>query len=68
MVINGEWRTTSETIDVINPAIGEKEFEVYSGGKKDVIDAIQAAQQAFPAWAERPAIEREEETFGLSLR
>lgn len=58
MFINGEWKTTNDTIDVINPATGKKVYEVYSGEKSDVTAAIQAATEAFPAWADRAAIER----------
>ncbi|VEF46847.1 succinate-semialdehyde dehydrogenase [Bacillus freudenreichii] len=58
MFINGEWKTTDNTIDIINPATGKKEYEVYSGDQNDVTAAIQAAKDAFPAWADRAAIER----------
>ncbi len=58
MFINGEWKTTDNRIEVINPATGKKEYEVYSGDENDVNAAIQAAKDAFPAWADRAAIER----------
>lgn len=58
MFINGEWKTTDQKIDVINPATGEKVYEVYNGEREDVTAAIRAAKEAFPAWADRTAIER----------
>lgn len=65
MFINGEWKKTSQTIDIINPATGEKVYEVYSGEQSDVAAAIQAATEAFPAWADKAAIERADLLFDI---
>lgn len=58
MFINGEWRKTSQLLKVINPANGKLVYEVYSGTREDVREAIGAAKEAFPSWSALPAIER----------
>ena len=47
--INGEWvePTTSETIDVINPATEQPIGQVAMGGAADVDKAVAAAKAAF---------------------
>lgn len=65
MFINGEWKKTDKTIDVVNPATGATEFQVYTGDENDVKAAIQAAKDAFPAWAEKAAIERADLLFEI---
>jgi len=63
--VKGMWINSSEvvpsglaTIDVINPATEELLEEVPAGGKEEVERAVQAANQAFPAWRRMPATER----------
>lgn len=63
MYINGKWKQTDSTIDIKNPATGKVEYQVYSGDQIDVAKAIRAAKEAFPAWAERAAIERADLLF-----
>jgi betaine-aldehyde dehydrogenase/aminobutyraldehyde dehydrogenase len=47
-----------ETEAVINPATGEQIAEVAKGSARDVDVAVQAAEQAFEAWAATPPNER----------
>lgn len=68
MFINGEWRKTDQTLDVVNPATGITEYQIYSGNESDVADAIKAAKDAFPAWSERAAIERADLLFDIYYR
>lgn len=41
-----------------NPATGEAIGEVASGGAEEVAQAVAAAKEAFPKWANTPAKER----------
>ena len=49
---------STRTMDVFNPALGEKKTDVVMGTAKDVEEAVQAAQAAFPAWANMPPVRR----------
>ncbi len=51
-VIGGEWvpARSGETIAVENPATGEVLAHVPRSAEADVDDAVNAAQEAFPAW------------------
>jgi len=58
-LINGEHITdTDRTQDVFNPAIGVVEKQVALASKQTVEDAISAAQAAYPAWRNTPAVKR----------
>jgi len=59
-LIGGQWVRAcgGETIDVINPATGQVLGRVPRGGSADVDLAVQAAQQAFPAWRDTDATSR----------
>ncbi|MFT8318535.1 MAG: NAD-dependent succinate-semialdehyde dehydrogenase [Sporolactobacillus sp.] len=54
LFIGGEWvnAISGETSPVVNPATGEVIAEVAYGNAADTEKAIEAAQQAFPAWAQ----------------
>jgi acyl-CoA reductase-like NAD-dependent aldehyde dehydrogenase len=54
MFINGEWAdaASGETYEVINPANGRVVDTAPLGGEADVNDAVRAAQDALPVWAE----------------
>lgn len=52
LYINGEWVTTSDKKDVINPATGETIAQIAQADETQVEEAIQAAHKAFPAWKE----------------
>ncbi|QPC98404.1 NAD-dependent succinate-semialdehyde dehydrogenase [Qipengyuania soli] len=58
--IGGEWiaADSGETIDVTNPATGEKIGTVPNCGAAETRRAIEAAQAAFPAWRGRTAKDR----------
>lgn len=62
MFIDGEWRAARAggTFDVTNPATGAVIQAVPDGGHDDTLDAIEAAERAFPAWAAKTAFERSE--------
>ena len=58
--INGEWvePTTSETIDVINPATEQPIGQVAMGGAADVDKAVAAAKAAFESFSQTSKEER----------
>lgn len=60
-LINGEWVKGAKVTDVTNPAsLTEVVGQVALCSKEDVQQAIDAAEQAFPAWASTPAAKRAE--------
>jgi succinate-semialdehyde dehydrogenase/glutarate-semialdehyde dehydrogenase len=58
--ISGAWQAAQggRTFEVRNPATGETIAEVSDGTREDTRAAIQAAHDAFPAWAAMPAEKR----------
>jgi succinate-semialdehyde dehydrogenase / glutarate-semialdehyde dehydrogenase len=57
--VNGLWLADSETaIEVINPATRETIVQVAGVGATETGEAIEAADQALPAWSAKPAKER----------
>ncbi|MGD8833158.1 MAG: aldehyde dehydrogenase family protein [Pseudomonadales bacterium] len=58
--INGEWvdPTTSDTLDVINPATEEPIATIALGGKADVDKAVAAAKAAFVTFSQTSVEER----------
>ncbi|MEM5585957.1 aldehyde dehydrogenase family protein [Roseibium sp. AS2] len=60
MFIGGQWTGAENrsTIDVENPATEKIIASVVGGTKEDAETALRAAQEAFPAWAALPAVER----------
>ena len=56
--INGVWVSGKTTIAVTNPATGKVLGSVPSLGEAETLDAVAAADGAFPAWAARTAKER----------
>ncbi|MSO48036.1 MAG: aldehyde dehydrogenase family protein, partial [Thermoleophilia bacterium] len=65
--INGGWvpSTSSELLDISNPATGEVLAQVPLSGANDVDAAVQAARAAFPAWKATSTIERARWLFGF---
>ena len=58
-LINGQLiDTTERTQDVFNPSNGEVSKQVALASKATVEEAIAAAQSAYPAWRNTPAIKR----------
>ncbi|WP_118184370.1 5-carboxymethyl-2-hydroxymuconate semialdehyde dehydrogenase [Paraburkholderia phosphatilytica] len=57
-LINGKPAAARDYFETVNPATQEVLAEVASGTAADVAAAVQAAKEAFPAWADKPAAER----------
>ena len=59
--IGGEWvgATDDRTYDDLDPFTGDVVARVAAGNRGDARRAIDAAADAFPAWAETPAAERQ---------
>ncbi|NDY92484.1 5-carboxymethyl-2-hydroxymuconate semialdehyde dehydrogenase [Ideonella livida] len=57
-LINGQAVAGRQYFETVNPATQEVLAEVAAGGAAEVNAAVQAAKDAFPAWAGRPATER----------
>ena len=49
--LNGTWVSSNKKIKVINPATGELIAEVPDFGKKETVEAIDAAELAFKMWS-----------------
>ena len=49
--LNGTWVSSNKKIKVINPATGELIVEVPDFGKKETVNAIDAAEHAFKTWS-----------------
>ncbi len=60
LLIDGEWTngTGNETIDVYNPATGEKISTIIDATNDDVDAAVKAAQEAFKTWGRSDVKER----------
>nr|BFE97285.1 5-carboxymethyl-2-hydroxymuconate semialdehyde dehydrogenase [Pseudomonas brassicacearum subsp. brassicacearum] len=56
--INGREVESKDVFVNYNPATGEAIGEVASGGAEEVAQAVAAAKEAFPKWANTPAKER----------
>ena len=57
-LINGEWIESEETFENLNPATGEVLGRVSAASESEVNEAVQAAKNAFPAWATMPVKKR----------
>lgn len=58
LYINGKWRKTSKSMNVINPATGERIQSVAIGGREETKEAIACARVAFDNWKRTTAMER----------
>ncbi|MEM6499215.1 MAG: aldehyde dehydrogenase family protein, partial [Pseudomonadota bacterium] len=58
MTINGEAATSSNTIDVINPATAQKIAQVPDCSEDQLNEAVKAARAAYPGWRDTPIDER----------
>jgi len=58
--IGGDWTTFAKATrsPVLNPSLGELIGELFLGDSAAVDAAVRAAHDAFPAWADTPAVER----------
>jgi acyl-CoA reductase-like NAD-dependent aldehyde dehydrogenase len=60
-IINGEARTKSDNYHQgVNPATGEKLWDVPIANQSDVDEAVASAQKAFESWSVKPIEERKE--------
>ena len=57
-LINGKQVESKQVFETLNPATNEVLAEVARGGEAEVNAAVQAAKEAFPGWAGKPAAER----------
>lgn len=57
-LINGEWIESKETFENLNPATGAVLGSVSAASEAEVHDAVRAAKDAFPAWANMPVKKR----------
>ncbi|WP_146515185.1 CoA-acylating methylmalonate-semialdehyde dehydrogenase [Rubripirellula amarantea] len=61
MFIRGQWTPSSnceQTTAVMNPSTGQIIGRTPVGSPQDVDDAVHAASEALPTWAETPVVER----------
>lgn len=60
LLVDGQWRPASDgaTLKVYDPATGQSLKEIASASVQDGVAAIQAADNAFPAWAATAPRER----------
>ena len=60
MLIAGDWTESRSggTFEVTNPANGETITKLPDGGREEATRAIDAAYEAFPAWAAATAYDR----------
>ena len=65
--VNGQWvdSSTSEWIDVVNPATGETIAQTPSSAPDEVKATIEAAAAAYPAWRRTPPEDRIQPLFKL---
>src|SRR5260370_42311169 len=65
--VNGAWRpaTTTENVEVINPATAEVLTHTPLSTDADVDSAVQTAAEAFPEWRRTPPAERLQYLFKL---
>ncbi len=56
--INGQWVETGKRFDVENPATREIIARVAYGAAKEARMAVDAAEEALPAWRSKSAYER----------
>jgi succinate-semialdehyde dehydrogenase/glutarate-semialdehyde dehydrogenase len=62
ILVDGEWRqaASGRTFEVADPATTEGLFDVADGGERDALDALTAANAAFPLWRATAPRERSE--------
>jgi len=59
-IINGKDVTSTSTFKVINPATGGKVWDSSSVSNDEALDAIKAAEAAFPSWSNtKPSFRRD---------
>jgi malonate-semialdehyde dehydrogenase (acetylating) / methylmalonate-semialdehyde dehydrogenase len=70
MFIGGRWESDhpGQSGHVFNPSTGRAIARVPMGSAEDAARAVEAASQAFPSWAETPAVERARVLFRFRER
>ncbi len=65
--IDGSWTpsSASEFLPIINPATGERLGTTPLSPASDMVEAVEAAERAFPAWRSTPAVDRARVLFRL---
>ena len=65
--IDGSWTpsSASDFLPIINPATGERLGTTPLSPASDVVEAVEAAERAFPAWRSTPAVDRARVLFRL---
>ncbi len=58
LLIGGKWETCKSKFESLNPATGEVMGKASLAGKKEIIEAVEAAGLAFPAWKKTDLYER----------
>ena len=56
--ISGQELVTKMTFDIINPSTGQKLWSAASASPIEAVQAVEAAQKAFPSWAQTLPAER----------
>ncbi len=56
--LNGQWISTTDEIEVVDPATGKVFAHVCALGQKQIQEALSAAHEAFPRWRALTARER----------
>ncbi|TXI00926.1 MAG: NAD-dependent succinate-semialdehyde dehydrogenase [Pseudorhodobacter sp.] len=51
LFIDGQWRKTAETLPVLNPATEEEIGRLPVAGKRELDDALEAAERGFRVWS-----------------
>jgi len=59
-IIDGKPRASDNIHHGVNPATGQKLWDVPIGSEQDLNDAVAAAKRAFPAWRDTPVQKRKE--------
>lgn len=58
LIINAKDVTTAHSISVVSPLTDQQVWTAASASTKEALDAVEAAQKAFPAWSKTKASER----------
>ena len=58
LYIDGNWRDTTDTLPVINPATEEEIGRLPHANTADLNDALAAAEAGFETWCQTPPVER----------
>jgi acyl-CoA reductase-like NAD-dependent aldehyde dehydrogenase len=57
-IVDGQQRGSDQIHHGVNPSTNQELWDVPIGSEKDLNDAVEAANKAFPAWRDTPIEER----------